>query len=1424
MIKSSKIFDLIIGSFLIFLFAILMMPAFGLENTSGQKRPNHSIFTHFTDVSRYANVAHTGKSVSAIWLDFNDDGWLDLFVCNGYNQPNVLYRNVKNGTFEDVTAKASLVDFRWSHAAHWLDFDDDGNFELCVENKLGNQIFRKTDQDSFVNITNSFSFLNNSGLTWADFNNDGLLDVHICRSDGNVSREGSPPNQLFKNLGNGQFKEMAGQAGVVGEGDSQCASWIDFNNDGYLDLHVIDGNKQPDHLYKNNQNETFTDVINQSGIDEHNGSAYWADFNNDGWIDLFIAEENQARLYKNHGDGKFTDITATTGIFFPANTSLLANWVDFDNDGDLDLFFLSTIDLYNSNPALYKNNGNETFTDITHELGLDIITSAYQSIWADYDNDGDPDLYLPSKGANLLYRNDGGNNHWIKIRLIPGITNRAAIGTSITVVSGSLRQQSQVGIAAHARYFSQTILFGIGQHTIIDSIIVRWPTDMVQDTTNIAVNREVMIHEINPPLFSDVSIESGIGLDTAKSTGAAFIDFDHDGWLDLLVGQQPPVLYRNNSAGKFIHASQQAQLDYNVCTFGIGYSDFNNDGNTDLYLANAIYTPNLLLKSLGDGTFADVTQLADVGGGAICSDDLALGDFNNDGKLDIYVGNEGANVLYFNQGDFRFVDVTRQAGVGDTLISNCTAADYDNDGDLDIYVANNRGGYDDYPIKDRWPNRLYRNNGDGTFTDVAAQAGVRDESNSKGCCFGDYDNDGDLDLYVGNDGSPNRLFCNNADGTFSDVTDQAGVAEPIGTQGVVFADFDNDGYLDIYAAGGSYIPELHKYCVQKDHPDMLYHNNGDGTFTDITQSAGINSNNPCTYGITIGDYDNDGDLDIFLANSIFKGSYESASVLLKNNSNKNHWLHLKLIGRKSNRSAIGARVKLIAGDLAQIREVEGGHGCGSQNSLPVEFGLGKRDVSDELIIRWPSRVIQHKKNVPIDRLLIVEDPYQLGRLQFSAAMIRFIKVGLLALIGIALFTSFFLIVALPAFKKYHRASQRKAALPGALSTAAAAPAVELPQDEVLTINIKLVQFRDEHLATYSVTSNFPTSKTLLAMVDRTQEKTPYPIKDIKIQRLQQKIEQLWKSYAQYVVTGQQSATKPLVLLQDIGEKIYQYFGLTGLFKALFSLTEVHVNFMLDSAIIPWHWVFHPEAGKFLCEKFPMGMTFVKTKKGVEQDAFKQKLRGQVEQSSAPTAVLFYGDWKGHARELKQVANEIHEIKAILERKRFQVVTIYQDCDRFAETIQEIYQEGKNLRVIHYSGHIENNMLALAEDEYFVVSFLKQAYGLSLASRPIIFFNGCRSGQLEESWQKHESLATEFLDCGASACIVTQFQVPELSAKNFALRFYHYFINEGLTVGQSLRQTRLDLAKPECAVGGDSEYDITRYFYNLYGDAMVKLGN
>ena len=227
-----------------------------------------------------------------------------------------------------------------------------------------------------------------------------------------------------------------------------------------------------------------------------------------------------------------------------------------------------------------------------------------------------------------------------------------------------------------------------------------------------------------------------------------------------------------------------------------------------------------------------------------------------------------------------FSDVTDIAGVSCTGYSNGVAwGDYDNDGDLDLYVANLSEA-----------NVLYRNNGDGTFTDVTSEAGVGCTGYSRGVAWGDYDNDGDLDLYVANSDGANVLYRNNGDGTFTDVTDEAGVGCTGSSRGVAWGDYDNDGDLDLYVANFY-------------EANVLYRNNGDGTFTMVGAGVGCTGSSK---GVAWGDYDNDGDLDLYVAN------WDEANVLYRNNGNLNHWLQIRLHGTISNRSAIGTKVKVIA--------------------------------------------------------------------------------------------------------------------------------------------------------------------------------------------------------------------------------------------------------------------------------------------------------------------------------------------------------------------------------------------------------------------------------------------------------------------------------------------------------------------------------
>jgi len=378
--------------------------------------------------------------------------------------------------------------------------------------------------------------------------------------------------------------------------------------------------------------------------------------------------------------------------------------------------------------------------------------------------------------------------------------------------------------------------------------------------------------------------------------------------------------------------------------YGVAFGDYDNDGDLDIYIANARTDANVLYRNDGDGTFTDVTGEAGVGGG-YAGEGVAWGDYDNDGDLDLYVMTcYDGGILYRNNGDETFTDVTQETGVSNSGGQGWGVAwgDYDNDGDLDLYVV--RKAY----FGENSGNLLYCNDGDGTFTDVTAQAGVGDEGEGLACAFGDYDNDGDLDLYVTNVNSQaDVLYRNNGDGTFTDVTQEAGVVNTNNGREVTFGDFDNDGYLDIYVAN---TPQA----------NILFHNNGNGTFTDITQMAGVGCVKPGG-AITLGDYDSDGDLDIYL---VVGGQ---ANVLYRNNGNENNWLVVKTKGVVSNRDGIGAKVRVIAGELSMIREVSGGSGYTSQNSLPVEFGLGSYPQADSVIISWSSGIVDTFYSVMADK-------------------------------------------------------------------------------------------------------------------------------------------------------------------------------------------------------------------------------------------------------------------------------------------------------------------------------------------------------------------------------------------------------------------------------------------------------------------------
>jgi hypothetical protein len=494
--------------------------------------------------------------------------------------------------------------------------------------------------------------------------------------------------------------------------------------------------------------------------------------------------------------------------------------------------------------------------------------------------------------------------------------------------------------------------------------------------------------------FTDVTAAAGFsGCPTCQlnSTWAhAWADYDGDGYVDIitlghvqnLTGSISQV-WHNNGDGTFTDVTSQAGLDpHDGDAHGAVWADFDNDGLVDLFVSkgtmkNDPIDYDELWKNNGDGTLTNIAESAGVISLGHRNRGACTVDYDNDSFLDILVtsfqrpSNGGRNLLYHSNGDLTYTDVAEAAGLQRPDITNRTAtwADYDGDGLMDVFIAQIDG--------------LYHNNGDGTFTDVTDAAGIIHNSDDvQAGAWGDYDNDGYPDLYVtrgvdpgggadddGAGGSqvpdvsqiPSILYHNNGDGTFTDVTTQTGTDNVGGALGVTWVDYDNDGKLDLYIVN----------TLGQGVLNRLFRNNGDGTFTDVAAQAGVGAKLPEDgrgSDASFADYDNDGFPDLFVCNGAATtvGTY----ALFHNNGNSNGWLKVVLQGTQSNRSGIGAKLRLKAGVRTQYREYTGQHYM-SQNYIPVHFGLGHAANVNSLTITWPSGRRQRLTNIAINQTITV---------------------------------------------------------------------------------------------------------------------------------------------------------------------------------------------------------------------------------------------------------------------------------------------------------------------------------------------------------------------------------------------------------------------------------------------------------------------
>ncbi len=478
-------------------------------------------------------------------------------------------------------------------------------------------------------------------------------------------------------------------------------------------------------------------------------------------------------------------------------------------------------------------------------------------------------------------------------------------------------------------------------------------------------SRNHLFHNNHDLTFTDIAEQAGVaGGNDAESivTDALWFDYDNDGKLDLLVARfGTPILYHNEGNGTFKDVTAASGLNAFANTVAVIAFDYDGDGKLDLLFANYFKPVNLLSlkdlhvlpnslvradngggislwRNMGNGVFKDVTQQAGLGGVKQWAFDVGHGDLNNDGLQDIYVACDyGTDHVFLNNGDGTFRDVTAYATGWDTKSGmNVEIADYDNDGLMDVYVTNITEKYA------RQCNMLWHNNGDGTFTDVSAESGTCDTGWGWAAKFGDFDNDGWQDLFVVN-------------GLHS-----AGPQEYVPTSYFLFqtpgVDITN---LENW-------PEVGNQSWNGYEQKRLFRNLGNGRFQEVAAEAGVD-NKFDGRGIGVGDFDNDGKLDLVQTN------LDQSLVFYHNITERaGNWVELKLIGVKSNRDAIGARVHIKAGGLDEIREVNGGNGFASQSSLRVHFGIGKATKIDLLEIRWPSGA-RETITAPVNRLSYVKE-------------------------------------------------------------------------------------------------------------------------------------------------------------------------------------------------------------------------------------------------------------------------------------------------------------------------------------------------------------------------------------------------------------------------------------------------------------------
>lgn len=1011
----------------------------------------------FVDVAKAAGVAdlNTANSTSAggIFLDYDGDGWKDLFVFQmGVSR---LMRNRGDGTFEDVTDKAGMGGiYRNTLAAIAFDADRDGDVDLYL------------------------------GAYFPDRNMFALQDDKVMHDSWEKSKNGGS-NVYLRNNGDGTFTDATAQAGLADTGWTMAVGHADINNDGWQDVYVAN-DYGSDTLFLSNKDGTFKNITRDAiGIDTKKGmNAEFGDVDGDGFMDIYVTNVTEGflhecnMLWRNSGQGSFTDISQEMGVC-DTGWGWGAKFFDLENDGDLDLLvangFLNGdkgdyLDVLL--PALWNNEGedpskaskwpplmgrgiaarerkvlfiNESGTGFKRiqEGPLSIPSESRGVFTGDFDNDGRTDLFVTNNNAvpNLFHNQTAGDNGWLELELVGRAPNTDAVGARATITTpmGPLVREVNIG-NGFAGGSSTRLHFGLGKLRKVDEVKIQWPNGEATTLVAPPIDKILRVEQggapkLAPPAnaaFRDVTESArfsfrhhGPSVDeklrnlgpwfTALGAGGSVGDVNNDGLLDIYLTNSlkdvPNALFLNKGGMKFEEVAARygvADLNQppNFSMMSL-FADLDQDGYDDLIVVR--FGKSVIFRNVKGERFEPMGDaLADAPYPRNPVAVVAF-DYDKDGDLDLYFGayfpdvdltnvggrtnllhdsweaarNGGTNFLMENTGNFQFVDRTKASGLGDTGWTLAIGTgDIDKDGWTDLYVANDFGA-----------DKVYHNNGNRTFSDVSTSAIGVDTKKGMNAELGDFDNDGFLDVYVTNITEPylhecNMLWRNNGDGSFSDVSTALGTCDSRWGWGAKFIDYDNDGYQDIYVQNGfisggkkDYIdilmpimldsevnltdtmnwPPLGEMSFSGYEKKVLFHNVRGSSFEEVSAANGVD-NDRDGRGLIVADLDNDGDLDMVTMNAnqnalMYENVYPKPGAQIT----------IELEGKKSNRGGFGTRVTAYTPEGLFYRETNAGNGFQSQSTPLVHIGLGSAKKVDDLEVLWLSGTRQTFHDVAVNR-------------------------------------------------------------------------------------------------------------------------------------------------------------------------------------------------------------------------------------------------------------------------------------------------------------------------------------------------------------------------------------------------------------------------------------------------------------------------